>query len=70
MVAPRDTPPAIVAEINRQIIDILQAPDVVEKIRAVGMEPSGNSPAAFENFIKMEAQKWMKPIKALGLQLD
>jgi tripartite-type tricarboxylate transporter receptor subunit TctC len=54
MVAPVSTPPALVDKINRECVEAMKSPEVLEKIRAQYMEPIGNSPQAFAEFMQSE----------------
>lgn len=63
-------PKATVSKLNREIVRILSLPDVKERLLALGAEPVGNSPEEFARFIKSEAARWGKIVKALGLKAD
>lgn len=63
-------PKATVSKLNREIVRILNLPDVKERLLALGAEPVGNSPEEFARFIKSEAARWGKIVKALGLKAD
>ena len=52
--APTGTPPAIITRLNREITQLLQRPEVKDRLLALGMETAGSSPEAFAAFIKNE----------------
>lgn len=64
--APKDT----VNKLNREIVRILNMPDVKERLLSLGAEPVGSSPEEFARFIKSEAARWGKIVRALGLKAD
>ena len=69
ILAPAATPPAIVAKLNRQINDILHAPDFVEAAAKQGAEVEGGTSEEFKKYLQSEIAKWSKVIKAAGVQL-
>jgi tripartite-type tricarboxylate transporter receptor subunit TctC len=66
LVAPAATPREIVAKLNEQVRASLAAPDLRSKLTLQGLEPVGNSPEQFGAYIRSEAAKWSKVIKATG----
>jgi tripartite-type tricarboxylate transporter receptor subunit TctC len=50
--------------------DILNLPDVKERLIAQGAEPVGDTPEEFAKYIKAEAAKWGKVIKTLNLKIE
>jgi tripartite-type tricarboxylate transporter receptor subunit TctC len=59
---PAGTPPAIVAQLQREISAIVNSPDVKKRLLELGIEPSGNSQADFAAYVKAEVAKWRKVI--------
>ena len=53
---------------NREIVRILAAPEMQERLRQLGSDPVGNSPAEFAAFIKSEHDKWAKVIRQAGIK--
>src|SRR5262249_37399682 len=41
------TPREIVSRLNRAVVDAVKAPDVVERMGAIGMEPAGSTPEEY-----------------------
>ena len=68
--APAGAPRAIVMRLNQEIARIVTSPDVRTKLLAIGMETESSSPEAFAEFLKNDAAKWARVIKAAGLRLD
>ncbi|MDB5809189.1 MAG: protein bugT-like protein [Betaproteobacteria bacterium] len=70
VVGPAGTPPAIVAQLNRQIAAVLQAPDVRERLAVQGLEAASDTPAEFGAYIASEVRKWSAVIKQAGVVAD
>lgn len=60
------TPPAIVARLNKEIVQILQRPDVQDALRVQG-EVWTTTPEAFGAYIKSEHAKWGRLIREMGI---
>ena len=69
LAAPRGTPHGVVTRLNQEIARILVLPDVRAKLLAMGMETESSSPEAFGEFLKNDAVKWGRVIKAAGLRM-
>lgn len=67
LVAPRGTPPAVVARLNRAVVEALGDERVRAVLSAQAAEPVGNSPAAFAAFIRQEAAKYGRMAALIGL---
>ncbi|MDZ5458455.1 Bug family tripartite tricarboxylate transporter substrate binding protein [Azohydromonas lata] len=70
VVAPKGTPPAIVARLNQAINQALQAPDLARRITDPGNVIGGGTPEDFAALIASEAQRWGQLIKARGIRPD
>lgn len=70
IVAPARTPQPIVDRLNREIVAILKDPGVAEKLRAVYMDPVGDSPQAFAAFMQDELRRWSPVIRRAGVTID
>ena len=68
--APAGTPRAIVLRLNQEIARIVTLLDVRAKLLVIGMETEIATPGAFAEYVKSDAAKWARVIKAAGLQLD
>ena len=67
---PAGTPPAIVERLHGEFASALQAPEVRSKMLALGAEPVGDTPAQFAQYIRSEAVKYAKLVKASGAKVD
>jgi tripartite-type tricarboxylate transporter receptor subunit TctC len=70
MVAPPQTPPALAERINRDVVEILGRPEVVEKARAIQMEPVTKTPAEAARFFAEETALWGKVIKQANIEMQ
>ncbi len=68
MAAPANTPREVITRLNREMVTILQMPDVKEKFAADGADTAGTSPEEFGRYIKSETEKWQKVAKAAGIK--
>ena len=66
--APARTPPKIVALLNQEINRAMMAPDVREKLGAIGLTVVAESPEWFAQTLKSDYEKYGKLIKTIGLQ--
>src|SRR5450631_19767 len=64
MFAPAGTPNDIVDKINRDVAQLLQSPEVKERLAALGADPMPMSPAEFDRFVRREIEDSGKVIKA------
>jgi tripartite-type tricarboxylate transporter receptor subunit TctC len=68
IVAPANTPAAIVARLHAALDDILTESDVQEQISNLGMIPAPNrSPTELQAFIDSEMVRWGKVVQQAGL---
>lgn len=67
--APTKTNDAAVAKLNTAINDILKLPDVLEKLKAMGLEPQGGPVAASQAFFKKEIDNWGNMVRAAGVPI-
>ncbi len=66
--APARTPVKLVALLNQEMVRILNAPDVREKLFSSGVEVVASSPQELAAVIKAEMAKWGKVIKDAGIR--
>ncbi|MBK6982717.1 MAG: tripartite tricarboxylate transporter substrate binding protein [Betaproteobacteria bacterium] len=67
---PAGTPRPAIERLHAEFAAALAAPEVREKLLAMGAEPVGNTPAEFAAFVKSEAAKYAKLVKASGAKVD
>jgi len=70
LMAPKNTPPAIVARINHDVNEILRDPAVVQSFAAQGAEPYITNPEEFAAILKDDVAKWGAVVRASGASVD
>ena len=70
MVVPGETPRAIVAKANAEIVRLLNTPVIRERFTAVGLEPSPSTSEEFRNLLRREIPMWHKVAKQAKIKID
>jgi tripartite-type tricarboxylate transporter receptor subunit TctC len=68
--APKNTPPDIVENLNKEINAALVDPSMKARIADFGYTTLASSPADFGKFIAEETEKWGKVIRAANIKPD
>lgn len=68
--APASTPPDVVQRLNKAISQILEMPDVKQRLLNAGAEVAGGTPEQFGNLLKTETAAWASVIERTGIKLD
>jgi tripartite-type tricarboxylate transporter receptor subunit TctC len=68
LTAPARTPKNIVDRINADVVKVVRAPELVEKLRAEGSDPVGSSVDAYAKFLREEIAKWNKVIRFANIR--
>jgi tripartite-type tricarboxylate transporter receptor subunit TctC len=71
ILAPANTPPPIVAQLNEAMNKALADPAVFARLQEAGIDPTpGSTPQQLAEFIKAELAKWAPIIKASGAEVN
>jgi tripartite-type tricarboxylate transporter receptor subunit TctC len=70
MGAPKNTPPEIIAKLNKEINTVLAEPEVKARLVELGGEPLIGTPEAFGAMIAAETEKWEKVVKFSGAKIE
>jgi tripartite-type tricarboxylate transporter receptor subunit TctC len=70
MVAPPDTPAAIVDEINHAVADGLRRPEVSVRLRELMLDPMFGSPADVKKFFAAETELWGQVIRDADIKVE
>ena len=65
-----NTPPALVQTLNRHLNQALRSPDVIAKLRGVGMEPASSTPEELGRRLAADHARWGGVVKATGFTID
>jgi len=67
IVAPPKTPAALADKINRDVVECLKQPELIEKTKALGMNLAPGSRAEAAKFFSDQRALWGKVIKQAGI---
>ena len=67
---PPDTPPAIIARLNREIRAIVDLPDVRKRFTDLGGTIVPGTPDEFGRHVASEIAKWKKLSQDAGIRID
>jgi tripartite-type tricarboxylate transporter receptor subunit TctC len=70
LVGPPKLAPSMQAGIAAVVINVLNMPDVREKLRALSVTAGGQSPAETAAFIRRESERWGAVIKQFNIVVD
>ena len=70
VLAPAATPRAIVKALNDAFARALQAPDVLQRLQALGMNAAASTPEEFDTQIRADYALWGKVVKAAGVKAE
>lgn len=70
VLAPANLPRTLLTRLHAELVKILNAPDVRERIVADGSEPVGSSPEEFRQFMLADTEKWARVVKASGAKAN
>jgi tripartite-type tricarboxylate transporter receptor subunit TctC len=68
--APRQTPPAIVRKLEGELMRIVRLPEVVARLRPLGILPVGNSSAEFAQILASDIARWTDVAKAGNIRIE
>ena len=68
VVVPAATPKAIVERLAKEIAAVLASPEISEKMKGLGAEIVGSSPAAFATFMERESVKWGRVVREANIK--
>jgi tripartite-type tricarboxylate transporter receptor subunit TctC len=68
LLAPAGTDGHIVTLLHRQIVQVLSAAAMKERLVELGYEPVGNTPDEFAALIRTEIATWARVIRSAGIR--
>jgi tripartite-type tricarboxylate transporter receptor subunit TctC len=68
--APAGTPRPIVERLNREVVRVLGAADMRERLTTLGIEPVGGSPEQLGEAVAQEVAKWQRLVRERNLAFD
>nr|WP_145545866.1 tripartite tricarboxylate transporter substrate binding protein [Variovorax boronicumulans] len=70
LVAPKGTPPDIVAKISADLQKVMTQPDVKQRLYDAGAEAMPTTPEKFAQMLRSEIAKWGKVVKTANIKMD
>lgn len=70
MMAPAGTPKEIVQLLQRETAKALKAPDVLERLKTLGLDPVGSTPEEHAAQLRDDLARWAKVAKAAKLKIN
>ena len=70
LVAPKDTPPEIVARISKAVTVIVRTPEITKRLSDAGLTARPVDTKEFDPMLKQEIQRWGELTKRLKLELN
>lgn len=70
VLAPKGTPPEVVARLNREIAAVLRQPAVAKSFESQGMVPASSTPAEFGTLIQKDTQRWAEVVRRGNITAD
>jgi len=67
---PKATPPAIVAKLESEFMKIAGMPDVVARLKQLGLEPVGSSTADFTKLLASDIARWGEVARAANIKIE
>lgn len=64
--APAKTPDAVVSKLNTEINQIMQDPEVLQKLKTIGFDPIVKTLPETTDYFKSEVDNWGKMVRAVG----
>ena len=65
---PANLPPEIAAKLSGTLLEVMNRPDIQQKIIALGAEPTPSDPQAFATLVKRQLDVWGEKVKEAGIQ--
>jgi tripartite-type tricarboxylate transporter receptor subunit TctC len=68
--APRDTPPAVVKKLESEFIRIAQLPEVIARLKPLGVQTIGNSTEEFTRILAADIIRWGEVARAGNIRIE
>ena len=70
MFVPAGTPEPVAAQLHKALVEVLQEDEVKQRLKDLGAQPIGSSPAEFASFLKKEDAKWAEVVRKGDIKQD
>jgi tripartite-type tricarboxylate transporter receptor subunit TctC len=68
--APRQTPPAVVRKLEGELMRIVRMPDVIARLKPLGIESVGNSSEEFAKILASDIARWTEVARAGNIKME
>lgn len=68
LMAPAHTPPVIVQKLYAEVAQVLKMPDIVARMKDLGLDIEASTPEAYAAKIKSDLTRWAASVKAAGIK--
>jgi tripartite-type tricarboxylate transporter receptor subunit TctC len=68
LIAPPDTPPAMLDEMHNQVVSVLIDPELIAKFAAQMIETRTSTPQQLKKFVRDEFDRWSAVVKSSGIE--
>lgn len=70
MLLPAKTPKDVADKLQKAVVDVLKEDEVQQRLKDLGAQPVGSTPAEFAAFLKKEDAKWGDVVRKGDIKLD
>lgn len=67
---PKGTPPEVVHRLEKELIEIAKLPDIISRLKALGIDAAGTSSDEFAKIIATDIPRWAEVAHASGVKLE
>jgi len=68
--APKATPPEIVSKLEAEFVKIAKQPDVIGRLKPLGVETVGSSSQEFSKIVAADLARWSEVAKAANIKAE
>jgi tripartite-type tricarboxylate transporter receptor subunit TctC len=66
---PKATPPAIVSKLESELMRVAKLPDVIARLKPLGIEAIGNSSDEFAKILAADLARWAEVARASNIRI-
>ena len=70
VLAPANTPPAVVNRLSQEIVRVLQNPEIKDRLATQGLEAVGSTPQQYDAHLRAELAKYARIVKSAGIKVE
>ena len=70
LVGPPRMSATVTNKLSKAVSDIVREPEIADRLQALGMIPTGSTPAELEDFRRKESERWSAVVKSTNIVLN